>query len=747
VDAAAAHRTEVTAAGAAPAVFRILEWDGRPNGDLLCLLMDERGGRQSMRSDERGLVAFEPTGETSTLVVARRAAPPHRVAVSLTPGEQELRLPRGAELSGRVLVGGLPPVRPLRLVAYQAASRNVPATWNEADLERLLQSDHAPAETWTAEDGSFCFVGLTSDWRGNLRLPRGYVEAGTLLTLSPYERRESFYPEPTTGILLELERFPSLAGRLLDPSGAPAVGGFAEANVTWTNGTGMFNGAQCDAQGRFEIFVDDEVRAVTLRCWQGPGRRGEVEYAFGPGELPADGELGDLTLGASRTVELRVVDAEGQPIVGAHTTLDSEPTDAAGVTLLAGVGESTESFDVAARGFLGARVALPANASELTARLVRTNELSITVLGRDGEPLADKGLELLSTRPLFVLRDLGFVARPGTQAQALHEGTWVFSASRAGDVRAAAATDDQGRLSAGGLRTDEPFVLRVRSAGGRLLCESEQEPLGAEEERGVVLRVSERLYTFRGTVFDEQSRPLPDASVALSTELETEVGSSRRSDADGRFTIRWIVAPRGDLTISRDGYLPLTLTDLDFSDAADEARYTLRRGHAVTVRVIDAAGLELPQGSVCADSADGTSGSWVGTPVGAARYQLVGLPDQPIAVHLRLAGADYREIHDPREPELTFVVPVHGAVDLSWDGADETAWRDWISVRLVPLAGEHTELSHEAIDTPRGNHVFPLVLPGEYEVFVVRDGEVDEELTPHVRVHVEPGQTARVQLP
>ena len=315
-----------------------------------------------------------------------------------------------------------------------------------------------------------------------------------------------------------------------------------------------------------------------------------------------------------------------------------------------------------------------------------------------------------------------------------------------------AEVDGEGRLAMGGMRPGIAFTLRVFSAGGRRLFESEQEPLGLEERRECPIRIADALHTFRGTVLDELDRPLPGAAVHLSTGGKAagydgdNGGTSRRTDAGGRFAIPWIAAEQGLLTITRAGYLPLVLAEHSLADVDGEVTFRLTRGYTVAVRVLDEDGLELSAGRVRA-SAAGHDG-WEGRAVGVARYELAGLPDVPVDVSLRLAGKDYVETHDPREPELTFVVPVHGSVGVAWDGANESAWQGWIMVELVPRDEELARLTYDAFGVARGEYVFPLVLPGEYEAFVIGDSEAGEtQLTERIPLAVEAGRTSRVEFP
>ena len=162
-------------------------------------------------------------------------------------------------VSGRVLVNGAPPKRPLRLGLQHSSSRESGLRWD------AVFADPRTRIGVTDRDGRFRFGELPPGWSGTIYLPKGVKfrepdEEGPGGALSlPLDA-------PVEGVLLDLVRQPRLVGRV---SGSAGVSPNARARVwriTFQGPDGKLDrwplDGTTDAHGRFEIILDDPERTI-----------------------------------------------------------------------------------------------------------------------------------------------------------------------------------------------------------------------------------------------------------------------------------------------------------------------------------------------------------------------------------------------------------------------------------------------------------------------------------------------------
>ena len=143
----------------------------------------------------------------------------------------------------------------------------------------------------------------------------------------------------------------------------------------------------------------------------------------------------------------------------------------------------------------------------------------------------------------------------------------------------------------------------------------EVEP-GAEAEAALELKPA--LY-FRGTVFDEQGRPVPGVRIAANANTLRSSGAIERttSNADGSFELfNYPVEPnafgnearKGAVHFSHPDYLALTLDDVYALEPnqREALRLVLESGHKVAGTVLDDAGKPVPGATVKAVLDDGS---------------------------------------------------------------------------------------------------------------------------------------------
>jgi protocatechuate 3,4-dioxygenase beta subunit len=294
-----------------------------------------------------------------------------------------IRLQEGATVRGRVVNTEGQPV----------AEVNVFAT----DLD---------GSATTGDDGHFEFKGL----------PPGPVELyGFTRTGAPVA--EVKVTAPARDVVLTVKQGRRVKGRAVDEHGAPLAGVRVDEQVV-TGADGRF-AAEVQEEGDLELSLD----GYQLRVLEKPA-----------------GDLGDVVLRRTPTIEGTVVDAEGRPVSGASVRAglsESTASDAAGRFSLPVPGEApTEVF--ASRGPLFGRAAVAAGAP---VRLVlgAGTKVNGRVLGPEGG--RHTTVDLSSLGGLYPSDEVETDGQ-GRFTLVLPEGLWSFSprsdrSARTVDVRGA----------------------------------------------------------------------------------------------------------------------------------------------------------------------------------------------------------------------------------------------------------------------------------------------------------------------
>ncbi len=743
--------------GSAPAVaqatarglsFEIVEWDGKPGADILVALRKATGfiagAPEAARTDASGRVAF-PDAEGLVKVVVERSGQPYRLELQADGREHRLELPRGALVSGRVTVGGEVPQEPVVLELYRA--EELQSLWvNEFTRLDSLFGDDPVLRTSTDSAGAFAFAGLEDDWRGVLRPRRGYVARGHSCD-SDGGSRMVFLDEPTEKIELDLDRCPRLYGRVVDQDGVqPVPYAILTLQPVENDGMSVMFGAGADFDGRFEVFPEErEFRTLWVEV-KSYDQLGRAEYTFARSEVSTDGNLGDLRLGRGRSVTLHVVDPTGMPIEGALISRQGRASEACGELVVSGLPLEEGTFWIAARGYAGTQVKVPADVQALEVVLAPANAIELIVRDRAGRPLDGVDVEVATEGPAFISNPRG-VRGPDELTRDAFAGTydWTrYESTRDGPTQIHFRADADGRVTLSALQPGAPLGITVRSPCFSALCEKRIEAPGAGERLTVALGVMEELHTFALRVVDQQGDPVSRADV----ELALSVRDTRwrhymngRTDAQGRIEIPRLVRATYLLEVSKSGYLPVARDGLQLQE--EELVLVLERGLDVSVHVKDAAGNAVPGGRITCNEIGEAKESEAG------RIDLRGLPDQPVELTLYLGGARYGLHLDPRQGDVEIVLPEHGSAVVRWAQPPGADWSDFMRVLLVPEDGSQPPVEWTVANTPDGEWTFPVVATGAYQAVLVRDGESEDEvydLTQRARIEVRAGETARVEL-
>ena len=626
--------------------LRVLDADGSPAAELAAVLVAGEGDPLRMQTDGDGVLELAATGQTGSLVLARRNAPPHLERIDLVPGEAVVRLPRGEQLAGYVVVDGMPPKEPILLTLES----DRPPFADEALITRLAELvDFAPQVTTTTDDdGAFSFAGLSPGWSGVLYAPHEYRRVGRKYEY--YEEDRIHFDAPGTGHRIELHAFPIVRGRIVEADlVTPVPHARCLATARWRNGSlGLVHKA--DAEGRFAVPMNDERLTCIDVQYERSSGTGASLFTVEVASLDRSYDLGDLPIDPGRAIAFRAIDRAGVPIAGAVASYDtgsvcSAPTGANGRGGLDKLPDDVRQFMVVAPGYRLEFADVPYSETEVVdVVLTPTNRLTIVVRAADGSPLADRLVELV-------------VPRLWTEAD-----TWTIEQGMLGDAAAGQIFYrqglDDGATKFGFLLAPEgkvvvqhlpaiPFTVCLQNRMQEVVLEEELAPLSPTEERSLELRPPADLHMLAGRVIDRDGVPLVGAEVNVTTQ--GDVTDMVRSDELGRFAIPELMGEMVRVDVLKLGFACAVVEYL-FS-SPDELVIVLEEGLDVVV--------EIPPRGTLADenivvTAHDPAGLryWKATPLGDGRWSLADLPNEEVVIEVDDGEHTASRRHHPTDPTV-----------------------------------------------------------------------------------------------
>ncbi len=658
--------------------LRLVEEGNFPTEGLTAVLVLPDGQTFDATADEEGRLVFPTSAEAGTLFVAREASFLHIEDLTFDGVEQEVRLPAGASLVGRVVDTGGAPVADL---ALKLDSDRLIWKGKEFpdDVARALGSPRL-VRTTTTQDGYFHFRGLAADWSGELGLPPSVSLAGRNRR---EEQGEAMHVEgPRTDLIIEVERLPLVTG-VVARAGSEPVGG-AEVRV-WLESVEKPLVGTTNAEGRFGIQLDDRapggLRVEAENTVE--GGLGSLELAVE--ELAGMADTGNLDLGTIYLVqglrqEFIAMDMAGTPIRGAVATqvgtqVVSSPTGGDGRGQLELSPEGEQVIVVDAPGYLSWNNTGMGTAE---AYLEPASELTIRVVDSDGAPLPGLLVEVHAANRLFAEGD---PYGPSKLDQ-------VTMAGRTGEVQPGEELgrfflSEDGDLELSGVASSVPMQVKVFDNLGRLVGTTDVMSLLSGEMRSLDLTVVEPLRTFDAVVKDSAGQTLVGALVEIAAEESHE--SQTQDDGIARFD--QLGADRVKVRVSMRGFTTLVETDYVLPLPGQSATFILDPGHDVEVQVLDVLGQPVTGGSIHASV--NPSVRVTGLPLLGSEQVLEDLSALDQVVELHLGGLIYEQTVNPADGRLVFTVPVQGELAVNWtlpEGDDEAEYR--IVAQPVPAEPE-----------------------------------------------------------
>ncbi|MBL7008910.1 MAG: sigma-70 family RNA polymerase sigma factor [Planctomycetes bacterium] len=676
-----------------------------------------------------------PAGAAAEAATTAGAAPvpeESRVALStvaVRPAVDAAAIPVGAALSGRFLLQGQP-VEGIRL--------------------EVQPKGEGAVETVSDADGRFRLEGLPAGRKLELKIDEFFefqpgiagVEEGE------WDAFRGWVPEACEGLEFLLLRRPTVSGRVLKPDGSPAA--FAEVGITavglpprtWTFG----KPGKAGADGRFALPIPTGPGIARVRIGASLEGGESLDRVFRGAEIPADGDLGDLSLGETWKIRFRVVDHEGAPVTTADAQTETGrcpgvDADGRGV-LTASPGDAW--LWVEATGFLPGFLALEGyRGEELQVRLRRSTELEVRLLLDEGQAVSDFTVELMGPSRLLVSDGPSFLSSSwhgrrgrGSESKMSQDSLW----------RAHFRPDPEGVVLVNGLLPDSPMTLRVHGWIGVAF----EQPIGAfhfEERKEFTVDLRGRGGTFQGRVVGPDGRGVPGAWIRLQEE-DRSFSRSVIGDGEGRFAVHPAFAEVVEIRVHAEGFLPRTFSDLAGPPPGEDLVLTLERGRDVRFTVIDPEGLSL----VLEDLDFRVIGhEWVSfeRDSHAGSYRLADLPVHELQMEVVGAGGRWSFLLPAEVGRFEYRVEEIGAVRLPAVAVDpgeiSSSWRLSRRDSLDPALD-----SWEA-HLPAYQEVVVHLVPGEYhaELFQAarRDNRKSKSVGPGLRFRVVAGEELVLDWP
>lgn len=752
-----------------PLEVRLLTIDGGALEGAEVFILSGNELREVRSTDAEGSAMFAGRDAGGFLVASVPKRPPAVRAVDALRGSYEMVLTSGSALSGWLTEDGEAPGEP---VILRLRSLGDPLAALDEGLRDLLAGRGVAGgrlEVVTGAAGAFRIEGLPSDWSGRLGLPatHWFVEAPPEGSLEESGGWLSLR-QAAEGLALRTTRLPSVRGRIVcaetgEPLGNVGVMVWAQ----FTDGTQTpQSGSRADAEGRFirglfptssdrhlswrESSARPAIQRVRVIADAGGGHLGR-ELRFSTGDIGPDGDLGDIPLERGADLHFLVVDEAGQPIEGALVVAGalSEPTDAAGRTLLRGIHPAVDSVLVGSP-FHQIQSFPPSGrgrSPEDPARIVLQagNRLELVLVSAGGLGTASMRVTFECVQALFE------GDKPWTSTW-LHRrfATGEFDSATWGDWggRLEYRADAQGCVTLVSLRPDAILDVEVQGAMERPILRRRLRGPASGQTLRHELAVEAWPFDLQVRVRDEVGQPLAGVRLYLRDD---DGWISAATGSDGYATFEDLLASpgRARLEASLAGYAPVLVEGLNLAPDARLPDLVLQRGLEVRVRVVDEAGAPIPVSAVTARAP--------GHPPMRSQHLESGvevlrdLPPGRVLLEAEYGFRLYSQEHDALIPEATITLPVHGTLELLASVEALQLEEDRPVARIPSLDGPEgpADLSFR-IDGDLGVATTPLI-PGRYRIHLERirwfEGERrPERLEGDWEVEIGPGRTTVLRL-
>lgn len=586
-----------------------------------------------------------PLPRPGQVIVACAHALPRSFPLEGGPS-QRIVVDPGCVLSGRFVMGGSAPARPVK-VRVSASRPSRP--WGPPVLKLLAQKRRLRLSARSRSDGSFTFRGLPPDWSGRLYFvsPHRLVRA-----VDSDNARMLPLARPSRDLVIEVTRLPAIRGRVVTADGRPAK------NAVWELETRGASGSKqrspCDAEGKFEALIPDGTTELELGTGVVGGtieRQCKLE-----GAEVQDLDLGDIELSRTTTMRLRALDVSGNPLRNVIAVLPGNRTalarsDTQGLLTVAAA-PTMDSVLVACSGYGPRVVNLPRPCPDpLEVRLSTTPSLTVRCATSAS---SRRRLRLRVSAPEPILR-----WPPGApEEQALHV---------AGEARPRRSTHHGGTrlefhfrdgpdVTVSGLRPGIRLHLELLAPSGETLVTRDVTIIPGQRREEIL--EPRQGPTLRGVVRSRRGQPLGHALVRVLGSDLLRV----RTAPDGSFVLPELFGSEVSLLVTAPRH-SAHFEKLRPVRRSEPLRITLEPSQQITVQVVDTDGHAVV--------AEGLEVLLENHPIAhdfraASEYTFSHLPSSRLTFRLHLDGrSQVFQAREVRDGTVRLVVPPRGRLVLS----------------------------------------------------------------------------------
>ncbi len=580
----------------------IVTESGSPVAGARVVLLRESAAAGQGSTNVAGLVEFADAEGASAVAILHPERPPHVAALAASTGDEQVTLPDGAVVEGRITIDGHDPGQTLR--ATLAPGADCPAACDVPDAVHealgFRASSDRPLCGETDERGCFRFAGLPGGFAGRLIVPG--------MEFSDVSGRPASLEitAPGTGIVFDLRRRAALAGRLVKAGRRSPI---AEADVIcrFQGGKGPVMASQTDADGRFMVVLPPSASEAQIEIRvRGLAERKIIELP----DCPASGrDLGDVEVAVPEALRLEVRDAAGTPVAGASARSTSSTAGPSGLDgRLDVAAESGETVLVEANGFL-------------PATLVSTPGEDLRIVTLDGG--AALALEVRAEEPTVLT---------GLAIRIAREDDGAGDVGRAFRSRAV-HIDAAGRARITGLPSGVRLRLTIEDGLGIACIERLVAPCGLDEP--AVIDLGRTVDSLAGTIRDARGGPIAGAQVRVRGGGGRVAATA--TDESGAFVFPAIAAAEADIEVRADGCETLCRRVRRGGPDPESNVIALAPAHEMFLEVVDASGIRVPADSVIVALA-GTNIRWKGHARATGLYAFRGVPDGEMIVTVTAGG-------------------------------------------------------------------------------------------------------------
>jgi uncharacterized GH25 family protein len=280
-----------------------------------------------------------------------------------------------------------------------------------------------------------------------------------------------------------------------------------------------------------------------------------------------------------------------------------------------------------------------------------------------------------------------------------------------------ATTDPSGEYSIDSL---EPGELTLTFSLSGYVGQQKSVTIASGKDNRLDVQLSNGM-TVTGSVVSDGGTPVADAMVRAMSASEMDGVHEGRSDGSGAFSIDGLAPGHFTFTVSKAGFAPTTVRDVDIATSGP-VRVTLKNGGVITGHINGLTGQELDQATVTATltGGGGPGGGSVSSAVdGGGNFRIDGAPSGTVRVSAR-TGTGFGGASKSAAPK-TVELDAGGTAQVDIDFISSTVIQGRVTRNGMPIANAQVGFSPRG-GTSQTSASAPADANGHYSVSGLDNG-------------------------